>query len=118
MRILVLVLLASVFSCRTSKPSDEQQSSTWLEGFIDQKKQEAPVNPPTKITAYLYQSDTVYHVTAPCCDQFSTLYTQSGETLCHPDGGITGKGDGKCPTFRSEAVKLFVVWQDERNTEK
>jgi len=34
-----------------------------------------------------------------CCDQMGEVRDTSGNIICHPDGGITGKGDGKCPDF-------------------
>ena len=52
-----------------------------------------------KIYQYEYNGAIVYYFVPPCCDRFSSLLNSKGETLCLPDGGITGKGDGKCPDF-------------------
>ena len=34
--------------------------------------------------------------------------------ICHPDGGITGRGDGRCPDFFVERRNERVVWRDQR----
>ena len=33
-------------------------------------------------------------VVKECCDQFSDLLDSEGNLIGHPDGGITGRGDG------------------------
>ena len=77
--------------------------------------QSKPVqNPPAAIYEYQYNHQTVYYVVAPCCDQWSTLYVSVCQIVCHPDGGITGKGDGKCPDFDAKAKFVKVVWEDKR----
>lgn len=77
--------------------------------------QSAPVgNPPQSIYRYTYKGQTVYYVPPQCCDQFSTLYDASGRVLCAPDGGISGRGDGKCPAFLQERTNEALVWRDNR----
>jgi hypothetical protein len=49
---------------------------------------------PRSITRYEYQGETVYYVLKESCDQFSDLLDANGNLLGHPDGGITGRGDG------------------------
>lgn len=34
--------------------------------------------------------------------------------LGYPDGGYTGKGDGKMPDFHNEATNGIVVWKEEK----
>jgi hypothetical protein len=75
----------------------------------------APVgNPPQSIWKFTYWGSTVYYVPPQCCDGFSDLYDDEGKILCHPDGGLSGAGDGRCPDFRSTAEKRGLVWQDPR----
>lgn len=38
-----------------------------------------------------------YYVRSPCCDFHNFLFASDGSYLCAPDGGFTGRGDGKCP---------------------
>ncbi len=111
-----LALLLLVWACSSTKDKQTaNDTSPWIDRQIDAYKAEEPITPPRTISAYLFDGDTVYHITAPCCDQFSSLYSNEGAFICHPDGGITGKGDGSCPSFRTQATFLFEVWKDERN---
>ena len=49
---------------------------------------------PRSITRYEYQGETVYYVLKESYDQFSDLLDANGNLIGHPDGGITGRGDG------------------------
>ncbi len=73
-----------------------------------------PANPPLTITQYEYRGQLVYYQTATCCDIFSNLYNEVGELIAHPDGGITGRGDGRLPDFFQERRREFLVWRDAR----
>ncbi len=72
-------------------------------------------NPPRKIYSYNYQGKTVYYVTPPCCDFYSDLYDDNCNLIGHPDGGITGKGDGKMTDFHSTKSAEKLLWEDKRN---
>lgn len=71
-------------------------------------------NPPRKIYSYNYQGKTVYYVTPPCCDFYSDLYDSNCNLIGHPDGGFTGKGDGKMTDFHSTKSGEKLVWEDKR----
>lgn len=59
-----------------------------------------------------YMGDDYYLFNPGCCDRFSTLYDESGAEVCKPFGGITGKGDGKCPQdYFEQAIEAEVVWK-------
>ena len=73
-----------------------------------------PTNPPLTITRYEYQGRAVYYQTATCCDIFSNVYTEEGEIIGHPDGGITGQGDGRLPDFFQARDREFLIWRDAR----
>lgn len=81
---------------------------------IEQNKNQPAWNPPASINEYVYNGQTVYLISAPCCDQFNTLVDKNCKTICAPSGGITGKGDGKCMDFEEKAKLVRVVWKDER----
>jgi hypothetical protein len=34
--------------------------------------------------------------------------------MCAPDGGFTGKGDGKCTYFFDARTNEKLIWEDER----
>ncbi len=121
MRLFMTMLLLWCFlSCSTQRKlsGNPEQIPGWLQQRIETHLSEPVATPPIRIDACLWQGDTVYHESAPCCDQFTTLYDQNGTIICFPTGGITGRGDGKCPTFRSEHQLLFTVWEDDRNSTK
>lgn len=77
-------------------------------------KREPVRNPPASIWLYRYQGKIVYYIPPYCCDVFGALYDTNCNLVCHPDGGITGNGDGVCPDFFETATKIKLIWQDER----
>lgn len=44
----------------------------------------------------------------------SRLFDENCNRICAPDGGKTGKGDGKCPDFFEKRTDEKLVWKDER----
>ena len=117
--IAALVLLA--LGCRSGKDSTTSEATgwqnwkhpDWLRQEIIHWEDEGLQNPPIQINLYSFKNDTVVHISAPCCDQFSRLFSMDGTFLCHPDGGITGRGDGKCPDFIESSEWLYLVWNQE-----
>jgi len=79
--------------------------------LIDDAVKATPSSTPTRVDEYLYNGKTVYLFTAPCCDQYNTLYSETCIPVCAPTGGFTGKGDGKCPDFVSTAKFVKLIWQ-------
>ncbi|MFN4151183.1 MAG: DUF6970 domain-containing protein, partial [Candidatus Sericytochromatia bacterium] len=71
-------------------------------------------NPPVVIKQYQYKGKTVYYIPPSCCDIPSQLYSQEGNLICSPDGGITGNGDSKCNDFFSERKNEKLIWKDMR----
>jgi hypothetical protein len=86
----------------------------WVNKLIEKFESESVGNPPLSIWRYEYSGQVVYFVPAHCCDITSTLYDASGNVLCEPDGGIAGKGDGRCPNFYSERANEQLIWKDAR----
>ncbi|WP_083326150.1 DUF6970 domain-containing protein [Hymenobacter coccineus] len=86
----------------------------WLKARIAETLGHRKQYPIVRIYRYVYNDQTVYWETAPCCDQQSTVYDTKGNVLCHPDGGITGKGDGQCANFEKRKANEKLVWQDPR----
>ena len=66
-----------------------------------------------EIWQHEYQGETVFYLptsSRACCDMFSRLYDSNGNLICYPEGGITGKGDGRCPSFvdnRSRGTRVY-----------
>ena len=94
--------------------SDTTARPGWLQKRIQAVLAERKRNPTVHIYQYQYRGQTVYFQSAPCCDQLSYVFDVKGKVLCNPDGGITGKGDGKCPDFDKNKTGEKLVWQDPR----
>lgn len=79
------------------------------------KIQSEPVrNPPGSIWQYEYKGQTVYFIPAYCCDIPSRLLDSNCRLICNPDGGFTGRGDGKCADFFSVRTNEKLIWKDDR----
>ena len=49
------------------------------------------------VIRHLIAGRVYYYAGSECCDQLNALYDAEGEYVCAPDGGFTGRGDGRCP---------------------
>jgi hypothetical protein len=94
----------------------EPQVAPWLTTLIQQLQEEKPANPPARIYRYIYNNQEVYYLMGRCCDIPSKLFNLKGEVICAPDGGITGKGDGKCPDFFEKRTNETLIWEDKRES--
>ncbi|WP_426058307.1 DUF6970 domain-containing protein [Hymenobacter sp. B1770] len=94
--------------------SDTAARPAWLKNRISAVLAERKRNPIIRILSYDYRGQTVYYQSAPCCDQYSQVFDSQGRLVCQPEGGITGKGDGKCPDFDKNKTNEKLVWQDPR----
>jgi hypothetical protein len=94
--------------------TDTTARPQWLKARIAAVLSERKRNPITRILKYQYEGKTVYYQSAPCCDQYSQVFDTNGNLICQPDGGITGKGDGKCADFEKNKSNEKLVWQDPR----
>ncbi len=94
--------------------SDTTARPQWLKARIAAVLAERKRNPITRILRYDYGGQKVYYISAPCCDQNSLVLDTKGRLVCQPDGGITGKGDGKCADFDKNKSNEKLVWQDPR----
>ena len=110
---LFAVSLLSLFgpaACAAPAP----MQAAWLSDLIA-KFEAAPVaNPPHRIVRFRYRDQMVYYVPPSCCDRPSILYDAKGEVMCAPDGGMTGRGDGRCADFHQKKSDESLVWSDPR----
>ena len=107
-------LLATLLVGTTACAADKPPSNAWVDGLIT-KFEAAPVtNPPRQVFRYEYRNQSVYYVPPVCCDQPSALYDEQGAPICAPDGGISGRGDGRCIDFHSERRDEVLIWADPR----
>ncbi|MBD1397417.1 hypothetical protein H9Q13_09590 [Pontibacter sp. JH31] len=124
--LMALLLLMAMESCQTTdttvpdvageKASEQAkpQPTAWLSEMIRGLKEDSVANPPAKVYRYTYNEQEVYYLTGRCCDIPSKVYDVDGNLLCEPDGGITGKGDGRCPDFLDTRTNETLIWEDKR----
>jgi len=86
-----------------------------IQAKIDEIAAQEVSNPPVRVYSYRYAGKKVYYFTPRCCDAASRLYDESCTLICSPDGGITGRGDGRCRDFFSTRTDEELVWADPRN---
>lgn len=108
--LLLLTSLLSAFQCEDENGPCPDFIPTKIREILAKPKQ----NPAAEITEYQFQGQTVYLVSSDCCDQFNYLYSECGDVICAPSGGITGRGDGLCPDFATQATNPRLVWDDRR----
>lgn len=101
------VILGSACAPRANHPA-------WLGTVIAELEREPVANPPALIASYEYKGQTVYYLPPRCCDVPSTVYGPTGTVICSADGGLTGKGDGRCPDFFAERKNERMIWRDKR----
>ena len=70
---------------------------------------------PVSITQFTYHGQKVYYMVAPCCDKFNIVFDSTCTILGYPDGGFTGRGDGKMINFAKDAIEPKVIWEAEKN---
>ena len=80
---------------------------------IDSIKMNTKTNPPASVIRYTYKGYSVFYITTGCCDQFNPVYNSDCIYMGAPDGGITGKGDGKIPDFFANATNKKVLWENK-----
>ncbi|MFM6926693.1 MAG: DUF6970 domain-containing protein [Ferruginibacter sp.] len=81
-----------------------------IKNKIDSFKLKEAHEKPQRVIEYSYKGKKVYYVVMPCCDFFNEVYDDKCNFLGAPDGGFTGKGDGKLPDFFAEAKNEKLVW--------
>ncbi len=99
--------------CNDSSPT-QSASPDCIEMIITDIKKHPVKNPPTTIWQFTYKGESVFYIPAACCDQFNPVYKNNCSLFCHPDGGLTGKGDGKCDDFFLLANDKKLIWKDSR----
>jgi hypothetical protein len=113
-----MVLLAAVLIVCSSFQKGKKRKAAPVPACVPQLitkfKKEPVQNPPRSIYSYNYNGKTVYYVQAICCDFFSDLYDSNCAVIGHPDGGFTGRGDGKFSDFNKEKKNEKLIWKDTR----
>jgi hypothetical protein len=116
-KIITFTSVVFLFACAAHK---KMETTNELPRCLRSKIDSMAANPnegsPQSVTRYSYNNHTVYYMKAACCDKYNIVYDSACNVLGFPDGGFTGRGDGKMPNFFNEAKDGKVVW--ELGTEK
>lgn len=107
---LFIVLIFGLTSTFCHACSSRDHLPAWVKDRLHPRSGSHPPFVPVEVTSLRYRGNTVYLLVPPCCDGFTEVYDPKGNYLCAPDGGITGRGDGKCPEFSQEATDRKVIW--------
>ena len=107
-----ILILTLMLNCQEKNPVPALTPDC-IQQVIEKIKQEDLWNPPATVYRYDFKGQEVYYIPARCCD-IPSLVIANCDTLCAPDGGFTGKGDGRCPNFFEEAKNPVLVWEDTR----
>ena len=112
--ILILVLLPGLGAALGTACAPAVEHPGWLDSVIAELEAEPVANPPALVAEYEYKGQVVYYVPPRCCDVASTVFDSTGAVMCSADGGLTGKGDGRCPDFAAERRNEQIIWRDRR----
>jgi len=99
---------------RTDSAAAAMGIPTCIQKKIDSFKVMAQHEQPQRVVEYEYKGKTVYYVSSHCCDFFNELYDSNCNLMGYPDGGFTGRGDGKFPDFAKEVKKEKVIWEHSK----
>lgn len=113
---ILFFMLCFIFSCHSSKSlvstsEDVARMPGCLQEIIKTMSEDQYEGMPLSITQFNYQGQKVYYMVAPCCDKFNIVYDSACTILGYPDGGLTGRGDGKMLNFEKEATGAKVIWE-------
>lgn len=112
MKIAIKISIVFFFiSCTVNKKQGISGMPPCLVTKIEATTNDAAANQPQSVTQYSYKGTAVFYISAGCCDKFNEVYNSDCDYLGAPDGGITGKGDGKLPGFFADATNKKVVWE-------
>jgi hypothetical protein len=110
--ITITLFIAFLISCTTNK---KVQGITEMPACLETKIKIMASDPnegsPLSVARFTYKQQTVYYMVSPCCDKYNAVYDSVCNILGFPDGGFTGRGDGKMPDFRKEATGEKVIWE-------
>jgi len=111
-----LFILLTLIMLNASKCNSKETNTIppCIQQKIEEIKSQKVTNPPTSIYQYTYNKQVVYYITSQCCDLPSNLYDKDCNFICSPDGGFTGKGDGKCTDFFDKRTEGKLIWKDSR----
>jgi hypothetical protein len=89
----------------------DRDAPNWLRAEIRRLRSEAAPNVPVVVTRSQYRGETVYYTSPGVPDGPGVLFDAEGKVLCSPDGGLDGRGDGRCADFFATRVNETILWR-------
>ncbi|MFT3929589.1 MAG: hypothetical protein QM709_04735 [Spongiibacteraceae bacterium] len=110
-------LLRTTVLCAIALTACAESSSlpTWLQQRIAAYETGPEHDAPLEIWQIRHDGKAAYFFVANCCDQYNPLYDEKGQLICHPSGGIVGRGDGRCPVPMDEGSKATFIWSHPKS---
>ena len=106
---------APVFPAPAPPPVAQQPAPTVvpmpLPPLLHKRTQSALRLQPQQIYTLNYEGKRAFYVVEGCCDRMNTLHDAAGYAQCAPTGGITGKGDRRCPAPLPPRDQMQLVWE-------
>ena len=111
-----LLALAVLGPCsETASARKATHRPAWLQKLVADLEAQPVANPPASIVQYEHGGAVFYYQPPRCCDVPGVFYDSEGRRVCSPDGGFTGRGDGRCPEGLKNLRDGKVVWRDPRS---
>ena len=85
-----------------------------LPPLLHKRTQAAQRLQPVQIWQLVYQGKPAFYMVEDCCDRMNTLHDSAGYARCAPSGGLTGRGDGRCPAPLPSTNQMRLVWERAR----
>lgn len=112
LKLFLIALVWLVAGCDKNVPPDDLPPC--ISAMVDEIQNSKVRNPPAQLWKYEYNGRVVYYFPAYCCDIPSMVYDENCNAICSPDGGITGRGDGRCSDFFCNRTSGVLLWYDKR----
>ena len=113
-KLIILLTATLIFaSCANKKMQGISGMPPCMVSIIEEMQKDPKANQPQSVTQYSYKGNAVFYIASGCCDQYNPVYSSDCVYLGAPDGGITGKGDGKLTDFAANATEAKVVWKNK-----
>lgn len=110
--ITIIIFIVLLLACSVNKKVQGiPEIPACLEAKIKTMASDPNAGSPLSVIRFTYKQQNVYYMVSPCCDKFNVVYDSACNIVGYPDGGFTGRGDGKMPGFRKEATDEKVVWE-------
>ena len=102
--ICLLILVILISGCAQEKPTQEDK---FVKDLIAKEEGEQ-LGTIELVEKCIYKDQTIYHLVAGCCDFFNGVYNKNSDKICST-GGLTRRGDGKCPDFFLKKKKCELI---------